>query len=321
MFSKNALWGKYNNNVFCSQEKNRSPTVTSPKFLYNIFAEQITQGVCFLSENHDKLLIGSCNERKLLVFNSTGHYLSKVFVNESQLIGAVWSLNGNIVYAFAYPPYNVIVESSFGVIVKHILPGNPSGLSISMDGIILLATQYHGIFQSDNNGLTWRLLFKPGTDSCLKVFKVPNGPEDNYWILERYGIPTLNYFIIEHISQHTYHNRLRVCTSKRKASLNEMLCAEVSLPLICLDESKSVDKYDCPKKISLLYVGEGNLLFSHNVKTAVFLLSGSPTRPRVLKKLLSLADIDTPYCMAYSEKRRYLYVGQEYGKVGVFQIK
>ena len=285
--------------TFSSQEKNQSSVVTSLEFLFNINVKQITEGVCFLSENHDKLLIGSCYDRQLFVFNSTGHYMSKVKVDGSRLVGAVWSLNDNIVYALENTENNIVVKSKSGAIVKPSITGLPSCLSISMDGIILLATEYHGIYQSDDNGLTWRLLFWPDTRArCLKVFKVPNGSEDNYWVLEE-----LSFF----------KNRMRICSFGRKTSANGMHCADANLPLICFDKS------DCPNKSFLLYIGDGNLLFSQYAKTSVFLLSSRPADRHVLQ-LLSSENINDPYSLAFSKKRRYLYVGQAHGKVGVFKV-
>ena len=272
--------------------------MTSLKFLYNIIIQPKNEGVCFLSENHDKLLIGTCTKPQLQVFDNEGHYMSTVKVNGPHLAGALWSLNGNIVYAIKNRFNQVSAETESGDVVTRTIAGLPSGLSISNDGVILLSTDTDGIYQSDDNGLTWHFLFILDSKArSVKVFKLPNVSEYNYWVLEDLSL---------------FANRLRVCKIVGIYSTGCVQCIKKSLPSICADKS------NCPMKSSVLYLGNESLIFSQPQKNAVYLLSESG---QYLSQLLSSKEIESPYSMAMNNKHHHLYLGQKHGIVGVFEIE
>ena len=256
-------------------------------------------GINILSVFNDKLLISCEGLSKLFIYSLEGRYLFTIKThNNDNLLDAVWTPRGNIVYT-ADNDHRVVVMSEFGkFITAHTHIKCPRYLSVSTDGIIYLAGYKTGVYQSTDDGINWSLAFK-STDgwSSWQVIKVStnHGDDDDFWTLEKSG--------------NNYH--LRVYSLDRRSSDSKPTWRDINIPTT---DGKKIDLLDS----RLLYDGNMNIFLSDWENKAVHVLS---TNGQYHCQLMSSHHIkNNPYRLAVDSERHLLYVGQSGQRWGLVRM-
>ena len=271
--------------------------MTSSQLLLNFTVDQLQNlFINILSIFNDKLLVSSFGFSHLFIYSHNGHYLSTIVtINCDVLRDATWSPQGNIVYICTSNNSKVMVISESGkVLAKHHQFAEPRCLRVSNDNIIYLTEWEKGIYQSTDDGISWSFVFKL-RDGCYhwQVIKVIADDSDDFWILERNGDDSNMYA------------RLIVYSVNKKRSGNNMTLEIDSELFDFLDSSLSVDV-------------DRNIFLSEakNQSVHVFLMNG-----RYNGQLLSSNELQAkPWSLTVDQKRQLLYVGQDDGIVGAFNI-
>ena len=276
-------------------------SVTSSQLLLNFTVDQLKGwfSVDILSVFNDKLLVSCISLSQLFIYSREGRHLSTITTNnEDRLYDATWTPRGNIVYT-TYPSKKMVVvmSESGKVITKHTRMTSPRHLSVSSDNIIYLADYKTGVYQSTDDGVSWSLVFK-STDGwhCREVIKVTTDHSDDFWTLEN-------------SDNENYH--LRVYSVDRRRSDGKVTWRDIN---VTTTDGKHIDlRYN-----SLSYDGNMNIFLNDYDNNAVHVLS---VNGQYHCQLLSSHHIKNNPCrLAVDEERQLLYVGQDRGVVGVFEL-
>ena len=260
--------------------------------------EDFVWGVRILSVFNNKLLVSCFSLSKLFVYSREGRYLSTISTNNNdELFDATWTPRGNIVYT-TYRNNKVVVMSESGkVITTHTQMTAPRYFGVfNDDDIIYLADYKTGVYQSTDDGASWSLIFKSSDGwHCEQVIKVTTDNSDDFWILGK--------------SDNNCH--LRVYSVDRRRSDDNVTWRNINVPKM---DGKNINL----SSSSLSYDGNMNIFLSdYNSKAVhVFLING-----QYHSQLLSSHHIKNKLqILAVDRKRQLLYVGQEKGIVGVFEL-
>ena len=113
--------------------------------------------VNILSEYDEKILVSSLNLAQLFVYSRDGHHLLSIPTNDNDTLqDAMWTSFGNIIYTTTNSRKVVLISES-GKFIADTLMTNPQYLSISSDNLIYLADSQTGIYESKNDGVSWKL--------------------------------------------------------------------------------------------------------------------------------------------------------------------
>ena len=169
----------------CSFHVNSSSEIvqnlTSLHLLHRFVISQLKgHSVQILSTFGDKLLVGSRTQSSyLLIYSFNDNHLtppSTILVNT--LTHVTWTPRGKIVYTSA----EVVTITELGKVMYSTFMPYPLYLSVSNDKIIYLADRNKGIFQSTDDGKTWKLIFKPNDEwNSYQTFKATVGHTDHLW--------------------------------------------------------------------------------------------------------------------------------------------
>ena len=165
---------------------NRTELKTSPSLLLNFTVDQLKNGIAdILSFYKGKLLIGEWSKTQVFIFSQNGRYISTITTYDNDTLEDVtWTPHGNIVYT-AWISNKVVLMLESGKIITHTQLANPMRLSVSSDGIIYLADEETGVYQSADGGISWSLVFK-STDGCRQVIKTSTYLTNaTFWTVER----------------------------------------------------------------------------------------------------------------------------------------
>ena len=88
------------------------------------------------------------------------------------MFDALWTCKGNILYA-AINSQKVVVIYETGKVIQHTVMTEPKRLSVTTDGIIYLVDKTDGVYQSTDDGVSWKLIIDstPGW-LCWQTIKV-----------------------------------------------------------------------------------------------------------------------------------------------------
>jgi hypothetical protein len=128
--------------------------------------------VTILAVHGDCLLVSYWESQKVFIYSFDGKPLDETYIPNSKLYDVTGSRDGNIVYTDKGSEHVNLVSRSGEIIVQTKLP-KPRYLYAHSDGTIYVTSMENGVFQSKDNGKTWRLVFKP-TDGwlCLQAIRV-----------------------------------------------------------------------------------------------------------------------------------------------------
>ena len=272
----------------------------SSQLLQNIAVDQLKDffSVTMLSVFNDKLLVSCFGLSQLFIYSREGRYLSTITTNNNdELKDATWTPRGNIVYTTQVSNKVVVMSESGKVITTHTQMVDPRCLSVSSDNIIYLADYETGVYQSTDDGVSWSLVFK-STDGCYceQVFKVTTGHSDDFWTLE----------YSNNINCH-----LRVYSVDRRRSDGNVTWRDINVPTT---DGKHINL----SSSSLSHDGNMNIFLNDYNNKAVHVLS---VNGQYHCQLLSSHHMENkPLKLAVDKERQLLYVGQEWGVVGVFKL-
>ena len=244
-----------------------------------------------LAVNNDQVLVSSVSFSELYIYKLDGHYLSTITLND-QLFDVKWTPRGNIVYT-TYGSNKVVSMLQSGDILSQTQMTNPQHLSVSNDNVIYLTDYEAGIYQSTDDGITWKLMFKPtGGGNRWQTVKVINEQSDDFWTLE----------------EDDNNCRLRIYNVNRSPCDGPSAWKDVNLPKI---NDKNIDLFNS----KLAYDGNGNIFLNDYDNKAIHVLS---INGQYHRQLVTSHYIDCPYNLAVD--RGLLYVVQLGGKLKVFKL-
>ena len=256
-----------------------------------------------LSVLNEKILVGPICIPRLFIISPNGHHLSTIRIDYSdyyQLSDAIWTPDGNIVYA----TYNTdqeevgVISVTEKVIIGRTRMKRPRRFSVFNDKIIYLADWEMGVYQSRDDGINWSHVFTPANQRhCVEVIKVLIDQREVFWCLES--------------DNETFHLRVYTVERKPDGTLN-MTWKDIS--------NRPTDSKHIYFSLnsSLSYDGDMNIFLSdfHNKAVHVFLING-----QYRCQLLSSNHIASwTYKLALDRKNNLLYVGQSEGMVKVLKL-
>lgn len=122
----------------------------------------------------ESLLVSYWESPKIFVYSLDGMIKSEIRPNipNVKVYDVTGSRDGNVIYTDKGSEHVVLVSRAGEVIVQTKLP-KPRYLYAHSDETIYVTSMENGVFQSKDNGKTWRLVFKP-TDGwmCLQAIRV-----------------------------------------------------------------------------------------------------------------------------------------------------
>ncbi len=210
---------------------------------------------------------------------------------------AIWTPSGNIVYT-TRNRHNVVAMSESGkVIATYTLMTFAMLLSVSNDNIIYLADDRNTVYQSNDDGVNWKVVFK-STEiwHFSQVIKVTTDYNDDFWTL---GTMDLGY---------TYHLHVYSLDRRRTVTWKNVSVSTTD------DEHIQLGPYS-----TLMYDGKMNIFLSYGFNKAVHVLS---VTGQCHWQLLSSHHIKNgSHRLAIDKEYQLLYVGQEWSVVKVFKLK
>ena len=272
--------------------------VTRATLLRNFTQQQLKdKGYPFhvLSVFNGQLLISSSVLKELYVLSENGDLLSTLKVTDF-LMDASWTPRGNIVYT-TWHSKKVVAMSRSGTAISQTQMTDPRLLSVSTDDVIYLADWESGVYESTDDGATWSKVFQsPDGGKCWQVIKVKTNDNcDDFWTLE---------------TDNKDKWRVRVYSVNRRRAEN-VTWRDVA---VTTSDGKQVGLGILSR---LALDGHTNIFLSELNNQAVHVLSSSGGYER---QLLSSDHFVYPWRLAVDRERHLLYVGQEWGKVGVFTM-
>ena len=244
---------------------------------------------------NNKLLVSSSDFSQLFIYSREGRHLSTITINDNdRLDDATWTPRGNIVYT-TYNSNKVVVMSESGkVITTHTQMTDLRRLSVSNNEIIYLADHEKGVYQSTNDGVGWSHVFE-STDGwhCEQVIKVTTDHSADFWTLEW-------------SDNNNYH--LRVYS---RCSDGNVTWRDINVPTA---DGKHTDLYNS----SLSYDSNMNIFLNDYESKAVHVFS---VNGQYHCQLLSSHHFKNKPCrLAVDKEHQLLFVGQDNGVVGVFEL-
>ena len=197
----------------------------------------------------------------------------------------------------AYSNKVVVMSESDGVITTHTQIPEPQCLSVSNDNTIYLADRNTGVYQSTDDGISWKLVFK-STDGwhCWQVIKVTNNYRDDFWTLEE-------------SDDNCY--QLGVYSKDRKYSDDNVTWRDIEVPT-------TDDKHIFLLYSSLSYDSDMNIFLSDYLNKAVHVFA---TNGQYRCQLLSSHHIQSdPVRLAVDREHKTLCVGKCKSVVTVFKL-
>ena len=275
--------------------------MTSSQLLQNFTVDQLKKlyrGVSILSVFNDKLLVSDDSLFQLFIYSREGRHLSTITTNNNdKLKDATWTPRGNIVYTTCNSNKVVVMSESGKVITTHTQMTEPQYLSVSNDDIIYLTDSNSGVYQSTDDGVSWSFVFKStGGWHCWQVIKVTTDPSDDFW--------TLKYS-----NKNNWH--LCVYSTDRRRSDGYVTRRDIN---VTTTDGKHINLSGS----RLSYDGNMYIFLSGCYNNAVHVLS---VNGQYHCQLLSSHHIKNEPCrLAVDKERQLLYVGQNFGVVGVFKL-
>ena len=238
---------------------------------------------------NDKLLISQLESSELFVYSREGYHLYNVSINGT-LFDALWTHRGNIVYTTSDYISNVALMSESGYDIQKTQMNIPRSLSISSDGIIYVADEITGLYQSTDHGFSWNIVFKPTYNEAFAFFqlsvRVTNGNNSDFWTIEQ-----------------TPSRFSQLCVYRINYKLFNNSTAHVTKLIAGVTK--------------LAYDGNGNvfLYFGSSETIHVYSVTG---QYRCL--IVSLERREEPKSLVVDHKMSQLYVGISNSKVRVFKL-
>lgn len=266
------------------------------QLLITIFDEADNWEVSILSVLNDKLLVSSFSFQKMFIVNLEGEHLSTILTNTNdELLDATWTGSGTIVYTTFKISKVVLMSDAGKVLTSHNDLGKPSHLSIGNDDIIYLTDYDSGVYQSRDDGNSWKHLFKSTKGwRCRHAIKVSIGHIDNFWTLE----------------DDDSKNHMRVYSFDRRHSVPNITYRDISFPST---EDKPINV-----PLSKLAYDKKRIYLSDMDNKAVYMFSSDGARH---SRILSSDQLlDKPLSMKVDKTGKFLFIGQ-LGGLAIFDLK
>ena len=236
---------------------------------------------------------------QLFIYSCEGHYLSTIRINGNPF-DATWTPRGNIVYTTCNSIQigSVVVMSKTGTVIEAHYPSKkPLYLSVSKD-FIYLTDMYLGVYRSTNDGVWWSLVLVSHVNwFCNQVIQVTTGIDniDDLWTLEfnrdKYRLG------VYRISTRRPHDNV---------TWKEINVTKTDGSRIQLHSSR------------LSHNGNNNVFLLEFFKKEVHFFSVTGRYRGQLS--LSHQINNRSERLAVDREHQILYIGQELGVVGVFQL-
>jgi WD40 repeat protein len=297
-------YSKFCRHCLCNSVADEDRHVTSAMLKHNFIVKQLICRKCsvaVLSVSSDgQLLVGGYTDRQLLVYSTEGNHVTSVNLLDGETLkNAVWTPRGNIAYT-SDNTNNVVVMTRRGDVIAQTKSLFGIRLSVFTDDVIYLADYRTGVYQSTDDGVTWSHVFKvaDGWD-CIQVTKVScDSIKQVFWTIEKLKADNENW-------------RLQVYTVNKQRASNNVTGHDVTLPLfvtVNLQYSK------------LAYDGLTNVFVTDVYSKAVHVWSVSD-RQYLWQLVSSDQLVGSPWSIAVDSLRgNVMYVGQDEGTVGVFEL-
>ena len=276
-----------------------------------------------MSAFKNKVLIGLVYYGyRLLIFNSEGHYLSNITLqNVGTLHYATWTPSGNIIY-LTEGDGKIEVISELGKIFTFTQMKEPKFISIYNNAIMYLADT-KGVYQSSDDGVSWNLVFSPRDPNLMWVIRVTSEQSDNFWTLKNTidstdltGIDESDpFFLLQDYKRLSSSNIdiLRLYNASAVSATN-LKSNNATGSIIRLTNPLCKDLQALSAK-TLSYDGGKHIFLIEDYTVHVFLLSG-----QYYCRLLSLYDKNKrPNMLRVDQYSRLLYVVYE-NEVHVFKL-
>ena len=273
----------------------RFQPVTSTQLLRCFSVDQCANTyIDTLSVYNGKVLISKSSCSKLFIYSEKGNYISTVVPpSGDRMIDAIWTPRGNIAYT-TFENKRVVVITEAGKVVKKTHMIFPMWLSASDDGIIYLADSIKGVYQSTDDGVSWRLVFNVTGAYPKQAVKVITELNYEFWTTVWY-------------QDYLY---LRVYSISKKWRDTIVTWKNISLPII---NGKLFDL----ENSSIAYDGNSNIFLSDRFNKIVHLYSFNG---QYSHQLLSSNQMQSAPTKLAVDRIGRLYVGQEQDLVCVFNI-
>ena len=243
-------------------------------------------------------MVSSLNLAQLFVYSRDGHHLSSIPANDNDTLqDAMWTSFGNIIYTTTNSRKVVLISES-GKFIAETLMTNPQYLSISSDNLIYLADSQTGIYESKNDGVSWKLFLKTAF-RCLMLVKVATESNNDFWTLEQY------------INGNYYLGAYSVNRDLEDNSTNYVQWKSVK---VYMANGKPINMRYC----FLSSDRNMNIFLSDISHKAVHILSAT-CRQRYQTFSLPYFE-NKPFRLALSNEHKLLFVGQDNSTVGVYNL-
>jgi hypothetical protein len=248
-----------------------------------------------LVSNEGLLLVDQLGNSQLQVYSANFFFITSITLASIHTVtGAVWTRQGNILYS-RFDSGIVVTMSQSGDVIQQSNVSQPTALSVSTDGVIYIVSGLTSVYQSTDDGLTWSHMFIVSDGwRCSQVIKVSTDSNtDALW--------TVNNLVADNLRVYT--------VDKRRVVGDNVSWHDVTLPSH-VTKNLSIDR--------LAYDGYTSIFITDLYNRAVHVLSVSGQYDGQLEPRQQLPS--SIHCVAVDAQRHVLYVGQEYGTVGVFQL-
>lgn len=269
--------------------------MTSSPLVLSFAIDKLSAGcISALSVFDGKLLASFTGFTQLVITSQEGSQISSITTNRNEeLYDASWTPGGKIVYT-TINTKKVVLTSESGLIIALSQMSDPRYFSIS-DDVMYLSDWQAGVYQSTDDGVNWSLVFEPIDNwKVWQVIKVTANHSGDFWSL-------------------AYRNGIfGVCSMDGRR-----LDGNVKVRIIDMPSSTSDRSIDLSRS-KLSYDGNMNIFLSDHENKAVHIFS---VTGQYHCQILSSRHIKKEPCkVAIDKKRKLLYVGQNEGLVGVFNL-
>ena len=301
--------------LHCSNSTKVQPQrVNSSQLLFTFTVIQaIGKSIHILSVLNDKLLVGNYERIQLFIYSSQGHHVSTIkTISSTRLYDASWTPRGNIIYT-STENSKVTVLSESGKLIKLSSMGKPLCLSVSNDDIIYLADMATGIYESADDGISWKLVISlKDKYRCKQVIKVTTYYNRlDFWSLEDTHIK----LGIEITHADDYDARISKYSMDKRLTVENIKWMKIE-PNNPITQNVNIKISECQSRLS--YDISGNIFLNNFVNGSAHVFSSNGLYDR---QLLSSNQLHSRPCrMSVDNNNNLFYVGTQNGHVSVFKL-
>jgi hypothetical protein len=243
-----------------------------------------------------QLLVGQRNNSNLHVYSANCSHVTSVKLPDNQSVcDVVWTPRGKIVYTECRSG-KVVIMSQSGYVIQETKRLRLRYFVVSTDDVIYVISGAKLVYKSADDGLTWSRMFEvSGGVLCVQVIKVSTDSNtDVFWTVELSAEWCVRMYKLD----------------QRRAVGYNVTWRDITIP-----SHVTIGLRHC----RLAYDGRTSIFVMDFINRAVHVLSVSGHYER---QLISRQQLKShPLRIAIDTQRHVMYVGQDKGLVGVFELK